>query len=244
MFGGLDLSWVEFAVCCAAALGGGIVQGSLGFGYALLVVPALLLVAPTAVPATALVVALPMVVALAVVGRGEIEHATVRRLTLGRLPGTVLGVLILVVVAPATVAGVAGACLLLAVAGSVVRGPERASPRLEFGAGVVSGLAGTVGAVGGPYIGLVIADRTGPVLRATASTAYAYGIVLSLAGVAAAGDLTGPTIAFGLALIPATLAGLPVGTRLAGRLRGGRLRTAVLVVAAAAGAFAVLRALL
>ena len=244
MFGALDLSVAELALCCAAAFAGGVVQGSLGFGYALLVVPALLLVAPQAVPAAALVVALPMVLALALVGRADIEHPTVRRLTLGRLPGTVIGAVILGVVAASTVAGVAGACLLLAVAGSLIRGPRRASPRLELGAGVVSGLAGTVGAVGGPYIGLVIADRSGPVLRATASAAYAYGIVLSLIGVALAGGLTGANTALGLALVPATFLGLPLGARLAGRLRGGRLRAAVLTVAAAAGAFALLRALL
>ena len=108
----------------------------------------------------------------------------------------------------------------------------------------MSGLAGTVGAVGGPYLGLVVADRPGPVLRATVSAAFALGLVFSLIAVALAGDLTGPTTELGLALVPATFVGLPLGHHLADRLRGEHLRSAVLLVAAAAGLFALLRALL
>lgn len=244
MFGALDLSWPELAVCCAAALGGGAVQAVLGFGYALLVVPALLVVAPGAVPAAALVVAMPMVVLLAVLDLDEVEWTTAARLTAGRLPGTVVGAVVLGTASPTAVAGAAGAFLLLAVAASVVRGVQRASPRLELGAGFVSGVAGTVGAVGGPYLGLVVADRPGPVLRATVSVAFACGLVLSLAAVALTGELTTATAGLGLALVPATLLGVPLGRRFAGRLHGGRLRAAVLSVAGAAGGFALVRALI
>lgn len=244
MFGALDLSLAEFALCCLAAAGGGMVQAVLGFGYALLVVPALLVVAPESVPATALTVAFPMVVVLALFDLGNVERRTVVRLTLGRLPGTALGAVILGLAAPRTVAGAAGAFLLLAVAGSAVRGAHRASPGLELGAGFLSGVAGTVGAVGGPYLGLVVADRPGPVLRATVSAAFVVGLVFSLVAVAAAGDLTRPATELGLALVPATFLGLPLGHRLADRLRGERLRAAVLAVAAAAGLFALLRAVL
>ncbi len=243
MFGSLDLTWLAFGTCCLAAAAGGAVQAVLGFGYALLVVPALLIVAPDAVPATALTVAVPMVVALALADLGSIERATVARLTLGRLPGTVLGALVLELVAPRAVTGATGAFLLLAVALSAARGARRASPRLELGAGFLSGLAGTVAAVGGPYLGLVIADRPGPVLRATVSAAFAIGLVLSLVAVALAGELTREATELGLALIPATFAGLPLGRRLARRLPAAHLRAAVLAVAGAAGLFAVSRAL-
>lgn len=244
MFGALDLSWPEFAICCAAAVGGGVVQAVLGFGYALLVVPALLVVAPGAVPTTALVVALPMVVLLALLDLADVEWPTMARLTAGRLPGTVVGAVVLGAASPTAVAGAAGAFLLLAVAASVVRGARRASPRLELGAGFVSGVAGTVGAVGGPYLGLVVADRPGPVLRATVSAAFAFGLVLSLAAVILTGDLTAATAALGLALVPATVVGVPLGRHFAGRLNAGTLRTLLLTVAGAAGSFALLRALI
>lgn len=243
MFGELDLSLIELALCCAAAAAGGAVQGVLGFGYALLVVPGLLIVAPLAVPATALTVALPMVVVLALIDPSSIERSTVARLTIARLPGTVLGAVVLALVAPKVLGGVTGAFLLLAVAGSAMRGRRRASSGLEYGAGFLSGLAGTVGAVGGPYIGLVLADRPGPILRATVSAAYAFGILLSLVAVAAEGGLTGSSLALGAVLVPATFAGLPFGRHFAERLDGALLRAAVLWVAGGAGLFAVVRAL-
>jgi len=111
-------------------------------------------------------------------------------------------------------------------------------------AGFASGLAGTVGAVGGPYLGLAYADRPGPVLRATVSLAFAVGVVFSLAAVGVAGEVERAPLQLGVALVPATFAGLWGGRRLADRVDRGMLRPAVLTFAAAAGAFALLRGLL
>ena len=239
----LDLSLADLALCAAAAVGGAVVQGTIGFGYALVVVPALLLVAPSTIPATPLVVALPMVVALAFRDRRSLDRAGFMRLTAGRIPGTAIGAWVLTLVGARVIGGAAGALLLLAVAASLIRGVSATSHRTEVAAGFVSGIAGTVGAVGGPYLGLAYADRPGPVLRATLSAAFAIGIVLSLVGVAVAGELDGGAAKLGLLLVPATFAGLAVGRRLTGRLDGRWLRPAVYAFAGAAGAFALIRAL-
>jgi len=243
MLAPLDLSLVDLVLCAAAAVGGAVVQGTIGFGYALVVVPTLLLVAPTAIPTAPLVVALPMVVALAVTDREHLDRAGFARLTAGRIPGTAVGAWILTMVGARVVGGAAGALLLLAVAASVLRGVSATSHRIEVIAGFFSGIAGTVGAVGGPYLGLAYADRPGPVLRATVSAAFAVGVVLSLAAIALAGALEGPAVKLGLGLIPATFAGLAIGRRLAGRLDGRWLRSAVNAFAGAAGVFALIRAL-
>ena len=244
MFSTLHLSVADLGLCVVAAAAGAVVQGTIGFGYALVVVPTLLLVAPATIPATPLVVALPMVVVLAVKDREHLDVAGFTRLTAGRIPGTALGAWILTVVGTRVIGGAAGTLLMLAVAASVVRGVTRTSHRLEVAAGFFSGVAGTVGAVGGPYLGLAYADRPGPVLRATVSAAFAVGVVISLVAIAAAGSLGGPAARLGVAMIPATFAGLWVGRRLAGRLDGRWLRPAVNGFAGAAGLFALLRALL
>ena len=115
--------------------------------------------------------------------------------------------------------------------------------RLEVAAGFASGVAGTVGAVGGPYLGLAYADRTGPVLRATLSFAFAVGVVVSLAAVGIAGEIERGPFLLGVALVPATFLG-PARPPARPRLDGGWLRPVVLGFAAAAGAFAVLRSLI
>ena len=242
MLEALDLSYIELALCALAAAAGAVVQGTIGFGYALVVVPTLLLFAPSTVPVTPLTVATPMVLVQAVAERRALDLGGFARMTAGRIPGTALGAWVLTVVGASAIAAAAGALLLLAVAASVVRGARSVSGRLEVAAGFASGLAGTVGAVGGPYLALAYADRSGPELRATISLAFAVGVVLSLSAVAIAGEVASAALVLGLALVPATFLGLWLGRRLSGRLDGGWLRPVVLGFAAAAGAFAVLRA--
>ena len=244
MFDALDLSWAELALCGLGAVAGAAIQGALGFGYALVVVPLLLLVAPAAVPVTPLTVATPMVLLLAAAERRALDLRGFARLTAGRLPGTAVGAWILTLAGPQFIAAAAGALLLLAVGTGLARGARDVSPRLEVAAGFASGVAGTVAAVGGPYLGLAYADRPGPVLRATISLAFAVGLVLSLSAIAVAGELARDPVLLGLALVPATLAGLALGRRLTARLDAGWLRPCVYAFAGAAGLFALLRALL
>lgn len=243
VFGDLDLSALEFVVCAVAAAGGAVVQALLGFGYALVVVPALLVIAPDAVPATALVVALPMVTWVAWAERRAIDRPGFWRMSLARIPGTVLGAIVLGLVGTRAIATLAGALLLLAVVFTGLRGARRASPALEVAAGFGSGAAGTVAAVGGPYLGLAFADRPPDVLRGTVSAAFAVGIVMSLVAVAVAGRLSQDDVTLGIALMPATGVGLALGRGVGRRLRTARLRPAVLGVAAGAGLFALARGL-
>ena len=243
MFEALDLSTLELVLCALAAVAGAAVQGAIGFGYALVVVPALLLFAPAAVPVTPLTVATPMVFVQAFAERDALDRGGFARMTAGRIPGTVLGAWVLTLAGSSFIAAAAGGLLLLAVAASALRGVRASSHPLEVAAGFASGVAGTVGAVGGPYLGLAYADRPGPVLRATVSFAFAVGVVLSLAAVGVAGEIERGPLLLGVALIPATFAGLFLGRRVATRLDGGWLRPAVLTFAGAAGAFALARAL-
>jgi uncharacterized membrane protein YfcA len=239
-----DISEAAFALCCAAAVGGAIVQATIGFGYALLVVPALLVVRVDLIPVTPLVVATPMVFWLAWADRHGFDRGGFWRLLSGRVPGTAVGAWLLGIIGTTALSEAAGAMLLLAVVFTFVRGVRRASPRLEVAAGFASGVAGTVSAVGGPYLGLALADRPGPTLRATISAAFAVGLILSLLALVLAGEVEREPVVLGLALVPATAAGLWLGRRVAHRADPRWLRPAVLVVAAAAGAFALLRGLL
>jgi uncharacterized membrane protein YfcA len=220
------------------------VQGAVGFGYAMVVVPALLLVAPVAVPTAPLVVALPMTLFLAFADRQGLDRAGFGRLTAGRIPGTAAGAWVITLLSTRVLAGAVGILLVCAAVTSFLRGRRASSPGLEVVAGFASGVAGTVGAVGGPYMGLAFADRPGYVLRATISAAFVVGTALSLFAVWLTGTLEPEAARLGLALVPATGFGLWAGRRLTKRLDGPLLRPAVLGFAGAAGLFAVLRAAL
>lgn len=224
-----------------AAAGGAVVQATIGFGYALVIVPALLFAAPESVPATPLLLALPMVLTMAVRERRAIDVGGVLRLTGGRIPGTVLGAALIAAVSVDAVTAIVGVALLITVALSASRTEVRASPATQVAAGAVSGFLGTVASLGGPIMGLALQSWPGAALRSTLATTFALGAVLSLGALVIAGAVDGQALMLAAVLWPATFAGLWLGRPVAARLDGERLRTGVLAFAAAGGVAALLR---
>jgi uncharacterized protein len=227
-----------------AATAGAVVQGVIGFGYALVVVPALLFAAPEAVPATPLLLALPMVTTMAVRERRAIDRGAVARLTLGRVPGTVLGAALIASVSVDAVTAIVGVGLLVTVGASVLRAEVDPSRPTQVAAGALSGFLGTVASLGGPIMGLALQSWAGPALRSTLATTFALGVGLSLGALAAAGAVDRDALLLALVLMPATFAGLWLSRPLASRLAGPRLRLGVLAFAGLGGLAALLRVLL
>jgi hypothetical protein len=240
----LDLTAAGFALAAVAATAGAVVQATIGFGYALVVVPALLFAAPETVPATPLLLALPMVLSMAVRERRDMDRGGVLRLTAGRVPGTVLGAALIASVSVDAVTVVVGVGLLVTVALSAVQREVETSRTTQVAAGTLSGFLGTVASLGGPIMGLALQSWPGPALRATLAAVFALGAALSLAALAVAGAVDRDALLLAVVLMPATFAGLWLGRPLAHRLDGARLRTFVLVFAGAGGVGALLRVLL
>ncbi|HEX6569639.1 MAG TPA: TSUP family transporter [Acidimicrobiales bacterium] len=230
------------AVLVSVALGAAI-QGSVGFGANLVAVPVLAVVEPEALPATLTLLVLPLAVGMVRRERQGVDWPAVGWLMAGRVPGTVAGSLVVVWVAGDTLAVLAGAGVLVAVAMSLLTTTVRVSPGTCVAAGAASGAMGTATSIGGPPLALLYQHQEGPVLRATLAATFSLGTVLSLAGQVAAGAVAGWHVALAVALFPGTLAGLAASSRLAHRLDGAWLRPAVLAFAAAAATVAVVRGL-
>jgi uncharacterized membrane protein YfcA len=240
----LDLTAAELLLAATAAAAGAVVQGTIGFGYALVIVPALLFVAPASVPATPLLLALPMVLTMALRERRAIDPGAVARLAGGRVPGTALGAAVIASVSVDAVTAIVGVSLILTVALTAVRTTVEVSRPMQVAAGAASGFVGTMASLGGPLMGLALQSWPGPALRATLATTFALGLVFSLTALAVAGAVASEALALAVVLMPATLAGLALSRGLAQRLDGGRLRVAVLAFAAAGGVGALARATL
>jgi uncharacterized membrane protein YfcA len=222
---------------------GAAIQGSVGFGANLVALPVVAVIEPEAVPATLMLLILPLAVAMVGRERHGVEWRDVGWLMLGRLPGTVIGALVVAAVAGNTLSVLAGAGVLAAVAMTL---PSRAVPVTRgtaVVAGVVSGAMGTATSIGGPPLALLYQHHEGPRLRATLAATFALGTTLSLVGLLVAGALAGWHLALAAALLPGTLAGVAASGPLARRLDGGWLRVAVLAFAAVAGLVAVVRGL-
>jgi uncharacterized protein len=209
------------------------VQGTIGFGLALVSAPLLTLIDPAFVPGPLLVASAPLAVAALL---REREHADVRGVAAafaGRLPGTVVGA-VAVAALPVLALHVAiGVLVLLAVAVSLWAPRFQPTTPVLVGAGVVSGVTGTVAAIGGPPIALVYQYATGPRLRATMSLYFVLGTVLSITALWLAGAFGRHELALAAVLVPGTVVGFLASGPVLRRIDTRQLRWLVLVSATA-----------
>lgn len=232
-----------FAAMALACIAGGAIQGTIGFGLALIVVPVVELAQPGAVPVAVLCASVPITVTMALRERGHVDGRGLAWIVAGRLIGTVVGIWILTVV-PAAGLGVAiGSMIVIGAAASAVGLPIGPRPSVSLSAGVVSGVMGTTAAIGGPAVAIVYSGRPGPEMRSTIAFAFAGGFLLSFGALLLAGEVERPDVLLGVALIPFILAGVWMGTLIGGRLDPRWLRRAVLAFASAGGLTVIARAL-
>lgn len=230
-----------FVVMGAAVAVGAAIQGTIGFGFALVAVPVIAFVRPGAVPVAILCLALPMTIGMAL---HEHAHADLRGfgwILLGRVVGTAAGIGILVSLSTAWLQASVGLLILLAAGLSVVGLDVRPTPAVAGGAGFVSGVMGTTSAIGGPALAVVYQHRPGPELRATLALVFVIGSLVSIAGLAVAGEVRARTVLLAVELLPALVVGLLVGRSWSKRIDGPWLRPIVLAFASAAGVLLAVR---
>ncbi len=187
---------------------GSFVQGSIGFAFVLVAAPVIGLIAPAALPETLLVLALPMGVWMSF---REIEAIDLRgfgEMFAGRLAGTAAGAWILVTVAETTLSVIIGGAIVLAAFASLSSRGFRAGRPAHLAAGIVSGIMGTVAAIGGPAMALACQTRSAAEMRSTIALSLVAGSILSLAAIMVARGLDASHVRLAFALFPAEVLGL------------------------------------
>lgn len=215
-----------------AVLIGAVVQGSIGFGINLVAVPVVALIEPKALPATLVLLAFPLSVAMVQREHHAVDRRGVAWILVGRVPGTLLGAWIVTTVSADSLSIVVGTVVLVAVAISVFGDAIPVHAGSQVAAGVASGAMGTAAGIGGPPLALLYQRHDGPTIRATLAAAFLFGTMLSAATLAAAGQIGRGHLVFAFALTPATLCGSLFARRLTDALDRGWLRPAVLTYAA------------
>src|SRR5215213_6449631 len=155
----VEIPVAAFAFVFVMVAFGALIQGSIGFGLGFAAAPAMTLIRPEVVPATLLILTIPTVVIIALRERNSINVRGFLLITAGRIPGTLAGVLILVVVPAGLLSVVLGLLILASVTMSVIGTRFKLRDRNQFVAGFASGTMGTAAAIGGPPVALVYQDR-------------------------------------------------------------------------------------
>ncbi|MEO3812179.1 sulfite exporter TauE/SafE family protein [Sphaerisporangium sp. B11E5] len=224
--------WFVLFVAGFAVFVGAVVQGGVGFGLGLMAAPVITVLDPSVMPGAVQIVNLSLpVFTLAAEWRG-VDWRGLGFALLGRLPGSLLGAVIVVHVSTQVLGVFVGTMVLVAVA---VTATAVAVPRTGAtlgAAGFVSGVTGTATGIGGPPMGLVYQHAKGRQIRATLAMFFFLSAAQSLAILALVDHLPGRSVLTGALLIPFMAAGFAVSGPLRRYLDGGRVRAGILVVAA------------
>ncbi|MGQ0841767.1 sulfite exporter TauE/SafE family protein [Actinokineospora sp.] len=223
---------------------GSVVQGTIGYGLNLIAGPLLALLDPMLVPVPVLLVACVQATMAMVREHGSVHWGGVGWAMLGRLPGNVLGLLALSLLPLAGFNVVIGLSVLVCVALSLVTWTPRPTPPSLVIAGTASGAFGTVSSIGGPPIALLYQHQSGPTVRGTLGAYFLLASVSSITTLAIAGRVEQRHLLAAAVLVPFMLVGFAVSGPLRRYLHGGRVRTGVLVVAAASAIVLIGRSLL
>ena len=207
------------------------VQGTLGFGFAVVSVPALSLLDSRLAPVPQLLVVGVLTVATFWRERRDADLSGVGWILAGRVPGTAIGVGLLKLANPMALDLMVAALVLLAVV--FLAGGFRVidSIRNQVGAGLVSGVFAVVASIGGPPLALLYREKRGPTIRATLAAIFSVGLVLTVSGRALAGEISWLDLHVAVVLLPALLVGLYASNPLRGRIEGRPLRVGTLALA-------------
>ena len=158
---------LEWLVACLAVLVGATVQGTIGLGLAIVSVPILALVDPTFVPVPVQLIAVVMAAAQLVREREALDVRGAALVLVGRVPGAVAGLWLLSNFSETTLGLAVGLVVLFGVAAMAFGWAIPVTRLNQVLTGITSGAMGLSTAVGGPPLGMLYRNQSGPELRAT-----------------------------------------------------------------------------
>jgi uncharacterized membrane protein YfcA len=218
------------------------VQGSLGFGSALLAAPLLSLIHPAFVPGPILAANILLTFLVARREWSAVDFAGLKFILSGRIVGNVVAAAMLMQLSRAFFDGLFGVLVLSAVALSLARPEINRTPRVLAGAGFASGIMGTISSIGGPPVALVYPHDDPARFRATLSAHFIVGGSLSLLAIWAVGRYGELELALTGLMLPAVFVGFWLSHFGMQRVDAARLRKALLALSAMAGVGVLLRA--
>ncbi len=231
MFG---LAFPMVLACVFAVYVGATVQASIGIGVGMIASPVLAIADPAFIPVAIVLCILPLTFTVAWIDRTHIEGRQVGFALLGRVPGVILGALIVAALSDHVLAVMVAGSVLLAVAASLTTIRFRPTDRSLMVAGMASGFSGTTTGVGGPPMALTYQNSDPATMRSTLSAYFSIGALLSIAALAIAGEIGVRQWQLTALLMPGIALGLVTARLVKDRIDATLVRPAVLVISTVA----------
>jgi len=203
------LTMNELIICCGIVVFASILQVSVGMGFGMLASPLIAVVKPELVPGSILAMGLFVAFSGAFKERKNIVGQELRLGVYGRVLGSALAFIVLLLIPDVdsflVIFGVVmlGAILITAY-GRKLQFTESRLLKLS----VLSGLMGSITAVGAPPMALIYHDRDPSIVRPTLNAFFFSGSVLGLISLGSSGWVCVQDFIAALIFIPAMLAGI------------------------------------
>lgn len=240
----LDLSLSTLLIVGGVVFFGALVQGVAGFGLNLVAAPLVAVVEPRLVPASMMVVSIPLLVSMIARSHHHIDWKGVGVTAVARVPGTIVGLLVLGQLSNRALQITVGVIVLIACAvTALARWNATPTVPIAAGAGFWSGFMDTTAAVGGPPLALAYRNTEPETLRSTLAAIFSIGTVISFGALWLNHRASGIDLGRAAVLWPAVMLGALSAHRLAGRIDHTRLKALVLGLAATSGVIAIAVAL-
>ncbi|MFV0575987.1 MAG: sulfite exporter TauE/SafE family protein [Vibrio sp.] len=159
---------------------GSFVQSAIGFGLAVVAAPLLFIVSPEYIPAPVVMVALFNSLFNAYKYRNNISLGGLKMAIYGRIPGSILGGVLLVYVSSAALSLWLGVMVLVAVLVSFLPFRLEPTPNRMAIAGLLSGFMGTSSSIGGPPMALILQHQEAASLRGNLAAFFVFSSMISL----------------------------------------------------------------
>lgn len=222
------LSTTAFLITGATVFISAFAQGATGMGFAMLSAPVISLLAPALIPVMLLVLMIPLNAYVAWRERIAIDWRGVKLISVGRFAGTFLGLWILLIVDLHQLVLLIGWSTLIAVVAAWLS-PAFDMNRTGLAAvGLITGVTETSTGVGGPPLALAYQHKSGPTLRSTLALCFLIGELISLAVLAAGGQVDRDTLWISAQMLPFLAAGSFASKFMHHRVDGPLLRCTVL----------------
>jgi len=227
MFG---LSVGTVIACVAAVYVGAVVQASIGIGLGMIAAPMLAFADPDFIPAAIMIAVLPLTFTIGWIDREHIVKRDVGFALIGRVPGVIVGALVVAALSDRVLAVMVAASVLLAVVASITGRLFQPTDRALVVAGLASGFAGTTTGVGGPPMALTYQNSDPATMRATISAFFSIGSLMSIGALALAGEIGVRQLQLTALILPGVGLGVITARQVKHLLRPDVVRPAVLVI--------------
>jgi uncharacterized protein len=237
----------QLIVVGAAVFVAAFMQIVAGFGFALLAVPLMTLaIEPKIAVVVSSLTGIFVTSWQAYRSRAEADMMLVRRMTISAYVGMPLGLLVFLTVEDNVLRLLLGIAVLVAVVLLVMRvNLHHVGPRLDYGAGFISGVLNTSLSTNGPPLVFALQARqlAPATFRATISTVFALCNIGGLTLFVASGKITRDGLVAAAVTIPAMLIGQLLGFPIRRHIHGERFRWLVLLLMVAAAISAIVNAI-